>query len=246
MPCRSSRQLSTRSILPPEIPLLLTVCSGGEYENKSPKEILLRNARDPNAAPLFNYASMAHNNHFFFQALSPDPTPMPAKVAQALEQSFSSVENLKREFIVTASSMFGPGFVWLVRTRDYKYSLLTTYLAGSPYPGAHYRRQSVDLNTEHDAPMGGNDSLRKRFAEPANRVGAFGPHSQARIAPGGIDLIPVLCLNMWEHAYLPDYGVGAFGAGGKKAYAESWWHVIDWNVVAYRAEISKPPASFMT
>jgi Fe-Mn family superoxide dismutase len=192
---------------------------------------------------------MAHNNHFFFEALTPDPAPMPVKVKEALEPSFSSIENLKREFIVTASSMFGPGFVWLVKAKDGKYSLLTTFLAGSPYPGAHYRRQAVDMNTEENAPAGVSDSLRRRIADPpTNRVGAFGPLSgETRMAPGGIDLTPVLCLNMWEHAYLPDYGVGAFGVGGKKAYAESWWHAIDWNVVADRADIKKARgASFYT
>jgi Fe-Mn family superoxide dismutase len=191
---------------------------------------------------------MAHNNHFFFEALTPNPAPMPVKVKEALETSFSSIENLQREFIVTASSMFGPGFVWLVKAKDGKYSLLTTFLAGSPYPGAHYRRQAVDMNTEENVPAGISDALRRRIAEPpTNRVGAFGPlSSEQRMAPGGIELTPVLCLNMWEHAYLPDYGVGAFGVGGKRAYAESWWHVIDWDVVADRADIQKAKSSFYT
>ncbi|KAL8714676.1 MAG: hypothetical protein Q9220_001625 [cf. Caloplaca sp. 1 TL-2023] len=49
--------------------------------------------------------------------------------------------------------MFGPGFVWLVkRTQNtlndsMKLSILATYNAGSPYPGAHFRAQTVDMNT---------------------------------------------------------------------------------------------------
>jgi Fe-Mn family superoxide dismutase len=34
-----------------------------------PKTLLLNTARDPAQAMIFNYASMAHNNHFFFSSL---------------------------------------------------------------------------------------------------------------------------------------------------------------------------------
>jgi Fe-Mn family superoxide dismutase len=182
---------------------------------------------------------MAHNNHFFFQCLSPNPTPMPEALKKDLEKSFGSIETLRREFVVTASSMFGPGFVWLVKTKNNKYSLLNTYLAGSPYPGAHYRKQPVDMNTEDKSV---SETLQRIYSNPpANRVGSFGPDSQnQRIAPGGIDINPVLCINMWEHVYLPDYGVGANNIGGKKSYAQSWWHTVDWSHVARNAEVDRP------
>jgi superoxide dismutase, Fe-Mn family len=147
---------------------------------------------------------MAHNNAFFFSAITPEPKPMSAELKKDLEDSFGSIETLQREFIVTASSMFGPGFVWLVKSRDRKYSLLCTYLAGSPYPGAHYRRQPVDMNTEDKTVA---EAIRRSNSwEPVNTVGSHGPQSQKKMAPGGIDLSPILCINMWEHVYLPDYG----------------------------------------
>ncbi|KAL8803433.1 MAG: hypothetical protein Q9223_006186 [Gallowayella weberi] len=49
--------------------------------------------------------------------------------------------------------MFGPGYVWLVRRTQpslndsMKLSILATYNAGSPYPGAHFRLQPLDMNT---------------------------------------------------------------------------------------------------
>lgn len=175
---------------------------------------------------------MAHNNNFFFACLSPTEVTMPRALQLELEESFSSIDTLQREMILTANSMFGPGFVWLVKAKEAgpkKYSILTTYLAGSPYPGAHFRRQPVDMNTEADfGPTSG---------PPVNTVGSFGPRSKKPMAPGGVDLNPILCINTWEHVYLPDYGVGAFGAGGKRAYAERWWKRIDWSVVASNADI---------
>ena len=189
---------------------------------------------------------MAHNNHFFFSGLSPEETPIPKALQKSLENSFSSIETLRREFVITASSMFGPGFVWLVKTKDQKFSLLTTYLAGSPYPGAHYRRQTMDMNTEDSASGNGGVSAHLRSllsGPPVNQVGAHGPLSRKDKAPGGTELTPVLCLNTWEHVYLPDYGVGAAGQGGKTAYAQNWWNRIDWNVVNNHANFK---TSFIT
>lgn len=142
--------------------------------------------------------------------------------------------------VVTASSMFGPGFVWLVKERlSRKYKILCTYLAGSPYPGAHFRRQLVDVNTGE----GSGTEEYKRIASqpPTNTVGAHGSLSKKdKIPPGGIEATPVLCINTWEHVYLPDYGVGFGGTGGKRAFAESWWYAVDWNVVADKADVKGP------
>jgi len=209
---------------------LLTIASGGQHEFKTPKDIAMIYARDPNSAPLFNYASMAHNNHFFFEALSKRTTDIPKDVKADIVRCFGSVETLKREMIVTAGSMFGPGFVWLVRNNDHanggkRLNILTTYLAGSPYSGAHYRKQGVDMNTQ------AADVTRGPPVNP--QVGAHGRLSNkpGQTAPGGIDVNPILCINTWEHVYLPDFGVGAEGVDGKMAYAESWWEHINWNQV---------------
>lgn len=161
---------------------------------------------------------------------------MPLALQEELEKSFGSIETLRREMVVTASSMFGPGFVWLVKDRpSRKYKILCTYLAGSPYPGAHYRRQTVDMNTGE----GSGTEAYKRMAsqQPVNTVGAHGPMANRGVSVGGIEAMPVLCINTWEHVYLPDYGVGGPGSGGKRAFAESWWYTVDWNVVADKADV---------
>jgi Fe-Mn family superoxide dismutase len=140
--------------------------------------------------------------------------------------------------------MFGPGFVWLVRTKgEQEYALLTTYIAGSPYPGAHWRRQNRDLNTEPEikAPADYSRVEALRNMPVANTVGAHGPYSAAgRTPPGGVDVIPVLCVNTWQHVYLADWGVLQ-----KKQYLEAWWEKIDWNVVANNAGEKPLSAKFM-
>lgn len=63
---------------------------------------------------------------------------------------------------------------------------------------------------------------------PMAAGGALGVPAWKRTPPGGVpDLLPVLCLNTWEHVWLHDYGIR-----GKREYVENWWKVIDWEVVA--------------
>lgn len=215
--------------------MLTLISSGTELEDKDTKTIALMTAREPSKAPVFNYASMAHNNHFFFQGISPTGTPMPDILRRELEASFSTIETLRREFVITASSMFGPGFLWLVKAGPGDYRILPTYLAGSPYPGAHWRAQSTDMNTV------GKDGSAKGYFKNQKQGSR---KRDGDLPPGGIDLEPLLCLNTWEHAWLLDWGIGANGQGGKVAFAESWWNLIDWQRVAEKSGVLK--ADFMS
>ncbi|KAG6008319.1 hypothetical protein E4U21_004645 [Claviceps maximensis] len=204
---------------------------GTELEGKDTKTITLMTAREPSQAPTFNYASMAHNNHFFFKGIAPKGTPMPSALAAELIASFSSIETLRREFVVTACAMFGPGFVWLVKAGPGDYRVLPTYLAGSPYPGAHWRAQSMNMNNY------GNDGSAMSYYKNQ----ALGHKKRGGdLPPGGIELEPLLCLNIWEHAWLLDWGSGAGGKGGKVPYVEAWWELIDWEAVASKSGTIRP------
>ncbi|KAM3444089.1 hypothetical protein NHJ13734_001568 [Beauveria thailandica] len=208
---------------------LNALTAGTELEDKDTKTIALMTAREPNQAPIFNYASMAHNTHFYFQSIAPAPVAMPEKLRVDIEASFSSVETLRREMVLTASAMFGPGFVWLVKTGPGAYRVVSTYLAGSPYPGAHWRAQSTDMNT-----IGDQGSARSWF-----RTQTGSQHRGGNLPPGGIELQPILCLNTWEHAWLLDWGHGDGGRGGKVGFAEAWWETVDWELVSKRASLKR-------
>ncbi|CAJ2501053.1 Uu.00g039060.m01.CDS01 [Anthostomella pinea] len=220
--------------------------AGTEYEQFDTKTILQNTAREAHLAPLFNYASMAHNNTLFFQNLlnlraweaqkqseGGNPAEMtykeriPGQLRNQLEQNFSSVETLRRELLSTALGMFGPGFVWLVKNdRSSEYRILTTYLAGTPYTAGHWRRQGVDMNTS----SGDVDTVKGYHERQQTGAGADNGARFTR-APGGTDVIPVLCLNTWEHVWLPDNGFELGGVGGKRMYVEKWWDCIDWHKV---------------
>ncbi|KAI0022258.1 Manganese/iron superoxide dismutase [Xylariomycetidae sp. FL0641] len=220
-----------------------------DFQNKPVLDIIKSTAREPYHAPLFNYASMAHNNHMFFEGLTarsveqyyqdqeeaaqrPYEDRIPDRLRATLIDNFSSIETLRREILFTGLGMFGPGFVWLVKNaRTMEHRILATYLAGSPYTAAHWRRQGVDLNTSS-----GDKYTVSQYQERA-KAGLGGAGKFENQAPGGIDVIPLLCLNTWEFVWLRDYGIGL--GGGKEKFIEAWWDVIDWNQVDARADTAR-------
>ena len=114
--------------------------------------------------------------------------------------------------------MFGPGFVWLVSVPDPqiaggRLAILNTYNAGTPYPGAHYRRQGADQATN---PVSGS-------------AGSFGLHSSQNnpIAGPGLDLEVLMGISTWEHVWLQDWGVN-----NKQGYLEAVFESINWQQVA--------------
>lgn len=227
--------------------------AGEPYEHSQIKQIALQFARDPMAASLFNHASMAHNNHFFFQALSTTPYQLDKvpTLQKSLINTFGSIDTLRATMLDTAAAMFGPGFVWLIWARDLDnaggpsvrkgaWRVLTTYLAGTPYPEAGYRQQGIDANTQN---AGSYNSYMNQ--QPANYAGSFGPFSrggreQAKLPPGGTNVMPVLCVNTWEHVWLRDYGMN-----GKRRFLNDWWEAVDWSEVENKAPMeAKQPLEF--
>jgi Fe-Mn family superoxide dismutase len=207
---------------------------------------MLATAREPDHAPIFNYASMIHNNHFFFKHLAPKPVHMPDNLRGHLESSFGSIETLRQEMVYTAASMFGPGFVWLVKTSQpglpNAFKVLTTYSAGSPYPAAHWRKQAADMNTAvNGTSEAGIEAGRDYLAHSAYGAGKRQNTAAKKVehAPGGTNVLPVLCINTWEHVWLWQYGFGVGGAGGKLAFAEQWWNHINWELVQKEANVQR-------
>lgn len=213
-------------------------------------------SREPHLAATFNYASMAHNNHFFFSGLSKSggtdkSEHMSTQLREELEQSFGSLESLRRELVLTADAMFGPGFVWLVQQTDgvgakaRPFKVLTTYQAGSPYPNAHWRSQGIDMNNHGSSSKEGGQVVKDYFGRQNMANGREPLHNPALASdpveknrfnqpPGGTSVVPVLCVNTWEHVWMWDYGVS-----GKIDFVTNWWNIINWGRVESLSKISE-------
>ena len=180
----------------------------------------------------------------------------PVAVSQGFNKlitnSFSSFESLRQTMIATADTMFGPGFVWLVLHKNSTHDsspqlkLLNTYLAGSPYVGAHWRKQAVDMSTTDNLLRPGETA--QHYAERTEQITpaygfqnsglpnatkseTFQSRSKGPAVPGSAIIEPLLCVNTWPHVYLEQFGVA-----GKREYLETWWESINWQLVWSQCE----------
>ncbi|GAM89252.1 hypothetical protein ANO11243_072890 [Dothideomycetidae sp. 11243] len=200
--------------------------SDTEAQTLYPLDLAKRYARDPAQAVLFNYASQAHNNHFYFESLTDRPRPLTefAGLNTNLVRAFGSVDNLRDLMRYTADGIFGCGYVWLVWARrdnqqTGEWKVLATYNAGTPYvvrpDGAVDRSQRRDMN-----------AVNPRTAGIFGNYAAGGQAARERQLGGAAEVFPVLALSVWQHSYLRDFSVH-----GKRAFVDAWWECIDWQKV---------------
>lgn len=186
-----------------------------DNESRFPFHILLNTAGRMHMAHIFNYASQVHNNHLFFSQLkgpssSSESKPSPA-LQRRIEQSFGSLENLRSQIYQAASRILGQGWVFVVEKPDKSLAVVACNGAGSPY--TFYRAQETDLSG-----LVSEDEQREhqRLTEAvSNNVKNYN--------------IALLALNLWQHAYVPDYGID-----GRERYIDAWWKTLDWDKVNER------------
>jgi Fe-Mn family superoxide dismutase len=86
--------------------------AGTENENKSLEE-LVKNAGTYSAA-VRNNAGGNWNHTFFWQIMSPDGGGKPeGKLAQAIDETFGSLDAMKEKFNAAGAGRFGSGWAWL-------------------------------------------------------------------------------------------------------------------------------------
>ena len=185
------------------------------WQNKTAYELHIELSKRPEYIHFYNMAAMAHFNHIFWDSISQSKTTIPDGLLKAIENQFSSLDQLKSQMLETGNSMFGNGFVWLLKDKKTgiagtgasgKLRILCTYNAGSPYAEAWRMKQEG----------------------PTNRVGidryAHASDSYGGVSTNTLDGVPILCLNVWQHMWVPDYGML-----GKPRYLSAWWERIDWS-----------------
>ena len=76
--------------------------------------------------PVYNQASQIYNHNFFWNTLTPTKQDIPAELKKALEDNFQSIDAFKAQFAKVATSHFGSGWVWLVKDKSNKLSIIST------------------------------------------------------------------------------------------------------------------------
>jgi Fe-Mn family superoxide dismutase len=74
-----------------------------------------------------NNAGGHYNHEMFWKLLSADANTQPdAKLLAAINASFGSLDEMKKQFTTAATSRFGSGWAWLIYTADKKLGIMST------------------------------------------------------------------------------------------------------------------------
>jgi superoxide dismutase, Fe-Mn family len=98
-----------------------------EFEDKTLEEIIM-NAK----GGLFNNAAQVYNHTFYWNCLTPNETKISDSLKNNIEKEFGSIDNFKKEFIASATSLFGSGWTWLVKKDDGSLAIINTSNADTP------------------------------------------------------------------------------------------------------------------
>jgi Fe-Mn family superoxide dismutase len=79
------------------------------------EELIKEAYNNGNPLPEYNNAAQVWNHHFFWESMQPEGGGSPGRgVLQQIEKDFGSFTNFREEFIRSALSLLGSGWVWLV------------------------------------------------------------------------------------------------------------------------------------
>ena len=100
-----------------------------EFDKVPLEEIIMRAP----PGPIFNNAAQVWNHSFYWQCLRPEGDADPRNpLEKALSDSFESVEQFRDEFDHAATTLFGSGWVWLVKEADGSLAIASTGDADNP------------------------------------------------------------------------------------------------------------------
>ena len=102
---------------------------GTTFENMTLEEIV-KNAPD---GPIFNNAAQVWNHTFYFESFAHNSRKIPkGGLADAINSSFGSLDSFKEQFNKAAVTLFGAGWVWLVKKDDGTLQIIQESNAGNP------------------------------------------------------------------------------------------------------------------
>ncbi|CAI1521628.1 hypothetical protein SEUBUCD646_0J02920 [Saccharomyces eubayanus] len=210
----------------------LTLATAGQsLESYHPFHILLKTAGNPLQSNIFNLASSVHNNHLFMENILPSITESdsdspigktePSRLfLSRIQDSFngSDWDVVKEEMIHRSENeVLGQGWLFLVENSEKKLFILTCQNNGTPY--YFPRNQTFDLNSAISIDEFGTLKQMKEMIENSTKLN------------GKVQdwTMPLICVNLWDHAYLHDYGVG-----NRSEYVKNVLDNLNWSVVNNR------------
>ena len=95
---------------------------------------------------IFNNAAQTWNHTFYFNTFSPAAKQSPeSKLLQAIEKTWGSFENFKKEFVTQGTAIFGSGWVWLAKDKNGKLFIFSESNAGNPITRGYTPLLGIDV-----------------------------------------------------------------------------------------------------
>lgn len=212
-------------------------------------ETVMGTARDRSKILAFNVASLALNNSFFLSGLLPKdrqpnvaypqpsthagaiPTFYGKTLATAIADQYGSLPQFKLAFASAAMGCVDNGFLWLVKDEHGRLGIVPTFGAGTIL--VHQRQQTGP----RDLSAGVQDGRASADGAPATEAPKEDAPAAAQRTPSrfeslaqssatgaiGHHVYPLLCVSLFEHAWLGDYGFW-----GKERYLTHFFDCINW------------------
>lgn len=101
---------------------------GTEFAELELREIIKRAS-----GGMFNNAAQVFNHTFFWHAMKPGGGGQPSgDLAAAIDRDFGGFAQFKEKFSTAAATLFGSGWVWLVKNAEGKLEIVQMPNAGTP------------------------------------------------------------------------------------------------------------------
>lgn len=109
--------------------------AGTDLEGLSIEEVIMKSAKDPSKAGVFNNAAQVWNHTFYWHSMKPNGGGKPSgKLAEKIDADFGSFDKFVEEFKTAAATQFGSGWAWLVEENG---KLKVTKTPNADLPMAH-------------------------------------------------------------------------------------------------------------
>ncbi len=107
---------------------LNNLIKGTEFEN-----VLLEDIIKKADGGIFNNAAQIWNHTFYWESLAPNSGGEPTgTIAEAINKSFGSFIQFKEKFTTASATLFGSGWVWLIKKSDSSLDIVQESNAGNP------------------------------------------------------------------------------------------------------------------
>jgi Fe-Mn family superoxide dismutase len=133
-----------------------------DFQDMSLEDIILKTADVPEDHVLYNNAGQVYNHNIYWQSFEVW-NRLDEDVKTKIMLKFGSRDELKRKLTDAALSVFGSGWVWLVRDDKEDFLIVTTKNGDTPLP--HQQKPIFNIDVWEHAYYLDYQNLRKKYVE---------------------------------------------------------------------------------